>query len=85
MDLRDSCNFVLGGNPSICDQQVPNPFYGLEAFEDTNWYISRNLSRYQINRPHPQFTGITELMRNDGRSWYNSLQAAYNIATSTRL
>jgi hypothetical protein len=78
-DLRDSCNFMLGGNPSICDQQLPNPFYGLEAFDDTNWYISRNLSRYQINRPHPQFTGITELMRNDGRSWYNSLQAAFNI------
>jgi hypothetical protein len=78
-DLRDSCNFMLGGSPSICDQQLPNPFYGLETFNDTNWYISRNLSRYQINRPHPQFTGITELMRNDGLSWYNSLQATFNI------
>jgi hypothetical protein len=80
-DLRDSCNFMLNGNPSICDQQLPNPFFGLEPFNDTNWYISRNLSRYQLNRPFPQFGAITELMRNDGRTWYNSLQASFNVRT----
>jgi hypothetical protein len=30
-----------------------------------------------LYRPFPQFTGLTEYMRNDGRTWYNSLQAVY--------
>ncbi len=78
-DLRDSCNFLLGGNTTGCDQGLPNPFLGLAPFNDTNWYISRTLSRYQLNRPFPQFGAITELMRNDGRSWYNSLQTTFTI------
>ncbi|MGH9721396.1 MAG: carboxypeptidase regulatory-like domain-containing protein [Bryobacteraceae bacterium] len=78
-DLRDRCNFLLGGNPTYCDQGVANPFFNLAPFLDTNTYSSRTLSRYQLSRPYPQFTGLTELMRNDGRSWYNSLQATFNI------
>jgi len=78
-DLRDNCNFMLGGNPAICDEPIPNPFFQLEPFNDTNWFISRNLSRYQLSRPFPQFVAITELMRNDGRSWDNSLQATFNV------
>jgi len=78
-DLRDSCNFMLGGNPALCDQPIPNPFFQVPAFADTNWFISRNLSRYQLARPYPQFGALTELMRNDGRSWYNSLQATFNV------
>ncbi|MBL8219815.1 MAG: TonB-dependent receptor [Bryobacterales bacterium] len=78
-DLRDRCNFMLGGAPTYCDAGLPNPFFNLEPFADTSWYISRNLSRYQQNRPFPQFGAITELMRNDGRSWYNSLQATFSI------
>jgi hypothetical protein len=78
-DLRDRCNFMLGGNPSFCDAGLPNPFFGVEAFDDTTWYISRTLSRYQQSRPHPQFGAIEEFMRNDGSSWYNSLQTTYTI------
>ena len=78
-DLRDSCNFMLGGSPTRCDQTIANPFYQLEPFNDTNWYISRTLSRYQLSRPFNQFGAITELMRNDGRSWYNSLQTTFTI------
>jgi hypothetical protein len=78
-DLRDSCNMMLGGSTSICDQGLPNPFLGLAPFLDTNWYISNTLSRYQLNRPYPQFQGLTELMRNDGRTWYNSLQTSFNV------
>src|SRR5574340_599386 len=76
-DLRDSCNFMRGGNPAYCDQGLPNPFYQLAPFSDTNWFISRTLSRYQQSRPFPQFCGITELMRNDGRSGYNGLQVTF--------
>lgn len=78
-DLRDSCNFMLGGNPTVCDQQLPNPFFNVEAFNDTTWYLSRTLNRYQLSRPFPQFGAIAELMRNDGKSWYNSLQTSFNI------
>ncbi|MDZ4802397.1 MAG: carboxypeptidase regulatory-like domain-containing protein [Bryobacteraceae bacterium] len=78
-DLRDSCNFMLGGNPSVCDQALTNPFFNVEAFNDTSWYLSRTLNRYQLSRPFPQFGAITELMRNDGKSWYNSLQTSFNI------
>ncbi|MDQ6701591.1 MAG: hypothetical protein M3Z36_15540, partial [Acidobacteriota bacterium] len=77
--IRDSCNYLLGGNPSYCDKQLPNPFQGLAPFEGTTYYTNKTVSRGQLLRPFPQFTGITELMRNDGASWYNSLQAIYTI------
>ena len=78
-DLRDRCNFMLGGAPAYCDQAIANPFFQVEPFNDTNFYISRTLSRYQLSRPFNQFGAITELMRNDGRSWYNSLQTTFTI------
>ncbi len=77
--FRDRCNFALGGNPTYCDQQLPNPFFGVAPFEGTSYYTSRTTSRSQLYRPYPQFTGITELMRNDGANWYNSLQSIFTI------
>jgi hypothetical protein len=77
--FRDGCNFALGGNPAFCDQQLPNPYRGLEPFRDTTYYTSNTVSRGQLYRPFPQYTGLTELMRNDGRSWYNSLQTSYIV------
>lgn len=79
VSFRDRCNFMLGGNPAYCDQNLPNPFRGLEAFQDTTYYTATNVSRGQLLRPFPQFTGLTELMRNDGRNWYNSLQTTYTV------
>ncbi len=77
--FRDRCNWILGGNPSYCDAGIANPFKGLDAFVGTNSYTGNTISRNQILRPYPQFTGLTELMLNTGRSWYNSLQTAYNM------
>jgi hypothetical protein len=80
-DVRDRCNFMLGGNPSYCDQTLPNPFRGLPELEGTSWYESVNLSRGQLLRPYPQFGALTELMRNDGANFYNSLQSSFSLRT----
>ncbi len=77
--IRDKCNYMLGGNPSYCNNGIPSPFYNLPAFQDTNYFISKTISRANYFRPYPQFGGITELMRNDGKSWYNSLQTSFSI------
>ncbi|HKA00904.1 MAG TPA: carboxypeptidase-like regulatory domain-containing protein [Candidatus Solibacter sp.] len=79
VEFRDRCNFMLGGNPVYCDAQVPNPFRGLAPFEGTSQYTNTTFARSQLLRPFPQFGGITELMRNDGASWYNSLQTTFQI------
>jgi hypothetical protein len=81
VEVRDRCNFMLGGNPSYCDQSLPNPFRGLPALEGTSWYDSVTLSRGQLQRPYPQFGALTELMRNDGANFYNSLQSSFSVRT----
>ena len=40
--------------------------------------LTRSLSRYELSRPFPQFGGISELEGNQGRVWYNSVQATLN-------
>jgi hypothetical protein len=77
--FRDRCNFMLGGSPSYCDAGITNPFKGLEPFNGTNWYTANTISRNQVLRPFPQFTGLTAYMLNTGGSWYNSLQTVYRI------
>ncbi len=77
--FRDQCSFLNGGNPAFCDQQLPNPFRGLAPLEGTTWYESANLSRAQLLRPYPQYAALTELMRNEGGSWYNSVQTSLTI------
>ena len=76
---RDSCNWATGGNPAACDKTYSNPFANIAAFTGTNSFSSTTLSRATLSVPYPQFGQITELMRNDGRSWYNSLQTSYSI------
>src|SRR5262249_34259132 len=72
--LRDQCDPTNGGSPRYCDALLPNPFYQVPGFEGTSRFTSPTLSRYELSRPFPQFTGITMLDRNDGRIWYNSMQ-----------
>ena len=75
--FRDKCNYMLGGDRRYCDEQLPNPFKNLPPFEGTNFYTSNAFSRAQLSRPFPHFSTFTELMRNDGYSWYNSLQSSF--------
>ncbi|MDQ6678105.1 MAG: carboxypeptidase regulatory-like domain-containing protein [Acidobacteriota bacterium] len=77
--LRDGCNYFAGGNPSSCDKTFPNPFANIAAFTGTSSFSSTTLSRATLSAPYPQFGQITELMRNDGRNWYDSLQTSYSI------
>lgn len=79
--IRDRCNYLLGATSQIyCTQTFPNPFRNVPGFEGTTHYTASTRSRYELLRPFPQFTsGLTEYMRNDGLSWYNSLMASFNM------
>ncbi|MBI3208797.1 MAG: carboxypeptidase regulatory-like domain-containing protein [Candidatus Solibacter usitatus] len=75
--FRDRCNFMLGGNPSFCDAGILNPFRNVEVFNGTTFYTATSQARSQLLRPFPQFAAFSELMRNDGASWYNSVQSLF--------
>ncbi len=78
--FRKQCNILEGGSPNYCDEQVPNPYKGILAFQGTTMYTADTISRFQANRPYPQFTGgLNEQGINDAKTWYNSLQINYNI------
>lgn len=77
--FRRLCNLQEGGSPNYCNEQVPNPFRGLEPFRGTNYFTASTVSRYQMARPFPQFSGdMLEQGRNDSKIWYNSVQVNYN-------
>ena len=81
--IRDQCNYLLGAtSQSYCTQGLANPFRGVAGFEGTAFFTNSTRSRYDLNRVFPQFNNsLTEYMRNDGQSWYNSLQASFNMRT----
>lgn len=73
--FRQKCNPLEGGSPAFCNERLPNPFQGIEAFRGTTAFTAPTLSRFDLARPYPQFVGgITELTRNDGAIYYNALQ-----------
>ncbi len=79
LDFRKRCNLLEGGDPAFCNAALPNPFRNVPAFAGTGFFTSGTLSRFQLNRPFPHFSGdMTELGRNDSNFWYNSLQITYN-------
>lgn len=89
VELRNQCDPTQGApppgyatRPAYCSELLPNPFFQVPGFEGTTRYTSPRLSRYELSRPFPQFTGITELDRNDGRIWYNSAQLLVNKRVS---
>lgn len=76
---RDGCNAYVGGNPTACDKTYPNPFGNLAPLVGTSLFSSTTLSKATLSVPYPQFGQITELMRNDGKTWYDSMQASYSV------
>ena len=81
LPLYGSCNATLGtpSNPypqGQCQNLTNNPFYGVAGVAGSLG-TNTQTSFYQLARPYPQFTGITESLNNWGRSWYNSLQTTY--------
>jgi hypothetical protein len=75
--FRQKCNPLEGGNSSFCNEQLPNPFRGIEAFRGTTRFTAATLSRFELARPFPQFGGITEVARNDGGIAYDSAQVTF--------
>ncbi len=77
--VRKTCNYLEGGNAALCNQQVPNPFKGIDAFRGTSYYTNNTISYYQMTRPFPQFSGnLLQQGRNDSTISYNSFQLNYN-------
>jgi hypothetical protein len=83
--FRDKCDPTKGGDPAFCNALLPNPFQGVAGFEGTTLFTAATRTRYDLNRPFPQFGNITELERNEGRVWYNSMQVLYTKRLSRGL
>ena len=78
LEFVRQCDVTRGGNRQICDQLLPNPYFGVAGFEGTTRFTNQTLSRFELNRPFPAFTGITEAERNDGKLIYDSMQFVGN-------
>jgi hypothetical protein len=87
--FQAQCDVTLGGSRSFCDQLLPNPFFQVAGFEGTSRFTSPTLSRFELNRPFPEFSGCTPAsnptsncltmnQRNDGRMTYDSAQFVAN-------
>jgi hypothetical protein len=69
------CNPQTGGRIENCsNDNVTNPFIGVNGFQGSSYYTSTTLNALNFTRPFPEFTDITEYQLNDARTWYNSLQ-----------
>jgi hypothetical protein len=76
--FQAQCDVTLGGSRTFCDQQLPNPFQGVAGFEGTTRFTNATLSRFELNRPFPAFTGITRNQNNVGKLIYDSAQFVAN-------
>jgi hypothetical protein len=74
----DLCDVTKGGSAAYCNEQLPNPFFGVAGFEGTARFTSPTLSRFNLNRPFPQYDNIIMTQRNDGKIDYDSLQFVAN-------
>ncbi len=76
--LLNQCDTTQGGSRAYCDALLPNPFYQVHGFEGTTRFTSPTLSRFELSRPYPAFTGINNTERNDGKLTYDSMQFVAN-------
>jgi hypothetical protein len=76
--FQAQCDVTLGGSRSFCDQLLPNPFYQVRGFEGTTRFSNPTLSRFELNRPFPAFTGITRNQNNITKLIYDSAQFVLN-------
>lgn len=83
------CDVERGGDRQLCDSstgQIANPFLNIGGFAGTGYYNSTTLSKSNFTRPYPEFGDITEKgATNDGKTWYNSLQAVASHQLSRSL
>jgi hypothetical protein len=76
--FQAACDVTLGGSRSACDQLVTNPFFQVPGFEGTTRFTNATLSRFELARPFPAFTGFGYNQQNLGRMWYDSMQFVAN-------
>jgi hypothetical protein len=76
--FQAQCDVTLGGSRSLCDQLLPNPFYNVPGFEGTARFTNPTLSRFELSRPFPAFTGFNRNSLNLGTLTYDSLQLVAN-------
>ncbi len=87
------CDVEIGGNRQLCDGNtapaaVPNPFYQVPGFASSGGYYSNpTIQSYNLTRPFPEFTDVTEDHLPQIHSWYNSLQvtASHNVSHNLSL
>ncbi|MEO7275789.1 MAG: TonB-dependent receptor [Vicinamibacterales bacterium] len=72
------CDVTQGGSRSFCDELIANPFFGVAGFEGTSRFTNPTLSRFELNRPFPAFTGITQNQNNITKLVYDSAQFVLN-------
>jgi len=78
LSFRQKCDVTMGGSPSYCNDLLPNPFFNVPGFEGTSRFSSPTISRYDLNRPYPQFGRIRVFQQNEGKIWYDSVQVVLN-------
>jgi hypothetical protein len=74
LEFIRACDVTRGGNRQNCDALVANPYQGVPGFEGTARFTNATISRFELARPFPAFTGFNEFERNDGKLTYDSLQ-----------
>jgi hypothetical protein len=75
-----TCDELYGaptGMTKNCTALKPNPFQGVPAFKGTNYYTASTYDALDLNRPDPEFLGVTTGGYNLGKEWYNGLQVNY--------
>lgn len=63
-------------NIAYYQQAVPNPFFGL-ARPGTTMASQANISRRDLLRVYPGFTGVFDNVNPSGRVWYHALQVRF--------
>ena len=85
--FQAQCDVTLGGSRSYCDELLPNPFFGVAGFEGTTRFTNATLSRYELSRPFPAFSGcnpgtttncFSQNQNNIGKLIYDSAQFVLN-------
>ena len=76
--FQAQCDVTLGGSRTLCDQLLPNPYFGVAGFEGTTRFTNPTLSRFELSRPFPAFGGITVNQNNIGKLIYDSAQFVAN-------
>lgn len=70
-----NCNPENGGRYENCsNNNVPNPFIGINGFQGSGYYTSSTINALNLTRPFPEFTDMTMWQANTARTWYNALQ-----------